>query len=351
MRIEQLTFSRFLAAISIVVFHFGMQTPPFNSEVISFLFSQANVGVSYFFILSGFVMIIAYSNRDKVSFIPYMKNRIARIYPVYFIAVILTLAKYVIADDSYSAFAIIGNITMLQSWFPDIALSLNFPGWSISVEMFFYMVFPFLLNRVFKKISFSKLLIYTVAFFTVSQFVFHIGINSSFYQPEPSSNHNLFFYFPLLHLSEFIIGNLAGLFFINKLKDIRKNFDLPILLLILATAFFLKYPMGMNYHNGLFAVLFVPMILFLAMNTGYITKISNRKPFVFLGEISYGVYILQWPVRLWLEGGLRKFGLTDPAVMFYPIVIGIIIAATISYKYIETPLRKKIKLLRLTKNR
>ena len=44
MRIEQLTFTRFVAAISIVIFHYGKDVPPFN--YLSFLFQQANIGVS-----------------------------------------------------------------------------------------------------------------------------------------------------------------------------------------------------------------------------------------------------------------------------------------------------------------
>jgi len=48
MRIEQLTFTRFLAAISIVIYHYGKNIFPFNHEITSFIFRQANLGVSYF---------------------------------------------------------------------------------------------------------------------------------------------------------------------------------------------------------------------------------------------------------------------------------------------------------------
>src|SRR6266481_3833483 len=91
MKIEQITFTRFLAAIAIVIFHFGRGIFPFNSEMISFLFAKAGVGVSYFFILSGFVMIIAYGKKSKISPLAYYKNRFARIYPVYLIAILLLL--------------------------------------------------------------------------------------------------------------------------------------------------------------------------------------------------------------------------------------------------------------------
>jgi peptidoglycan/LPS O-acetylase OafA/YrhL len=87
MRIEQLTFTRFIAAVSIVIFHFGSGRFPLNILYPQFIFKQANVSVSYFFILSGFVMIVAYHKNSNIDFIAYMKNRFARIYPVYFIAI------------------------------------------------------------------------------------------------------------------------------------------------------------------------------------------------------------------------------------------------------------------------
>jgi peptidoglycan/LPS O-acetylase OafA/YrhL len=60
MRAEQITFTRFFAALSIVVFHFGKNISPFNESSIKILFLQAHIGVSYFFLLSGFIMILAY---------------------------------------------------------------------------------------------------------------------------------------------------------------------------------------------------------------------------------------------------------------------------------------------------
>lgn len=92
MRIEQLTFTRFIAAIAIVIFHFGKESYLFNSDYVSFIFRQAHLGVSYFFILSGFVMIIAYGNKKNINFIEYIKNRLARIYPVYLLAIVLFLS-------------------------------------------------------------------------------------------------------------------------------------------------------------------------------------------------------------------------------------------------------------------
>ena len=64
MRLEQLTFTRFLAAIAVVTFHYGRGSVLMDNETLGLFFHQALYGVSYFFILSGFVMMIAYSNKE-----------------------------------------------------------------------------------------------------------------------------------------------------------------------------------------------------------------------------------------------------------------------------------------------
>src|SRR6478752_9903753 len=135
MRIEQLTFTRFLAASSIVVFHFGMNTFPFNHESVSFAFWSANYGVSYFFILSGFVMIVDYGDQPKINSLEYLKNRLARVYPVYAFAMLLMFVSLIVtkAENIYNG--ILLNVFLVQAWVPGKALSFNGAGWSLSVEM------------------------------------------------------------------------------------------------------------------------------------------------------------------------------------------------------------------------
>src|SRR5688572_3481996 len=131
MRIEQLTFTRFVAAISIVIYHFGDNTFPFNHPLFSPLFKQAYIGVSYFFFLSGFVMIIAYKNKLKINPFEYMKNRFGRIYPVYLVAILLMILYFNKINFSYDNNDFILNLLVLQAWVPGSALSINTPGWSL----------------------------------------------------------------------------------------------------------------------------------------------------------------------------------------------------------------------------
>jgi len=346
MRLEQLTFTRFLAAISIVVFHYGKNVFPFSHEAIGFLFQQANIGVSYFFILSGFVMMIAYNDKDKIDFLDYMKRRFARIYPVFFLAIIVLLIYFVILGKPIDYKGLILNITIVQSWIPGYALSFNGPGWSLAVEMFFYLSFPLLFNHFYKKYSYKKLIVPILIFFIGSQIALHFMRYSYFYNGFPSKSHDLTFYFPLMHLSEFLIGNLAGMFFLKGIKV--RNYDLPIIILIVFVSVLLKMNIGINYHNGMLAFVFIPMIILISANNGFVTRITNCKALVFLGEISYGIYILQKPVYSWVNGIMKYLNIDNSFVIFYTALSILVIFSAISYKFFEIPLRRLINKKRIT---
>ena len=348
MRIEQLTFTRFVAAIAIVIFHYGKGSFLFNNKMVSFIFEKANIGVSYFFILSGFVMIIAYHNNISINFFTYLKNRFARVYPVYFLAILLTLLIYMFKDIALIDLFL--NIIMLQAWIPGKALTVNFPGWSLSVELFFYISFPILFNYFYKK-GYKITTAFNIIFFwCISQLIFHFLLFNTFFVSPYSKTD--FLYNPLLHFNEFLIGNLAALFFLKKLKNKTGNYSIYIFLLLLFLIVSLRFPLGLNYHNGFLSILFVPLIILISLNRGKFNDILNRKLFVFLGEISFGIYILQRPVwKLFSTQLLEKYiGLdivTDFTLIFFIRFSGLILISSLSYVYFETPVRNKIKKMQL----
>lgn len=345
MRIDQLTFTRFVAAIFIVVFHFGGESFPFNRASLSFVISQANVGVSYFFILSGFVMVIAYGVKDKINSFEFLRNRLARIYPVYFLSLILLFIYYVsVLFAPISALDLMLDISLLKAWIPSKTTIFNSPGWTLSVELFFYILFPFLFNYFYRKPnSFKKLALPILLFWLISQLVLHGYLYSSLYKGYPSESHNFIYYWPLMHLNEFLIGNLAGLFFLQQKKESTRNYDWLILGMLILMLLALKYHGSLIFHNGLLAVLFVPFILLLSLNTGKITKLFKSKFLVFLGEISFGLYILQLPAYVFCMLFFDKAGIKDVTMRFYLFVIILLTFSSMTYAWIESPLREKIK--------
>ncbi|WP_158976400.1 acyltransferase [Cellulophaga sp. L1A9] len=343
MRLDQLTFSRFIAAIAVVIYHYGLEVYPFNLTPIQGLFKQGNIAVSYFFILSGFIMIIAYHKYKKIAFLAYIKKRFARIYPVYFLALIIVLAFKIYYHKDSQLGDLLLNLTMIQSWIPGKALSFNYPAWSLSVELFFYVLFPFLYNTFYSKIAFSKLVVPILSIFAISQLLFHWGIYSASYEGFPSKFHDFLFYFPPMHLAEFLIGNLAGIYFIKKLSSSEKNYDLIIFILFGLIPFVLFYNTDFIFHNGLLAVLFLPIIILMSANKGLLTTLSKYKPLVFLGEISYGIYILQSPIFAWTKAFLKDNQFTNETSKFYIATAVLILSSALCFIYIETPLRKILK--------
>ena len=342
MRIEQLTFTRFIAAIAIVIYHYGTDVFPFYLPYLAYIFKAADVGVSYFFILSGFVMIIAYGDKSRVDPAQYFKNRAARIYPVYLFALLLVTGYYMLRGWSLDPNAFALNLLVLQAWLPPYPLSLNYPGWSLAVELFFYALFPLLFNRFFTRTSLKKVAAIVFIIWAVSQVIFLLLLHSSFFKGFPSRSFDLLFYFPVLHLNQFLVGNVAGLVFKRYLPK-PKNYDVWIVALVIVLVALLRLPNPRIFHDGLLALLFVPFIFLVCLNTGVITSFFRSKPFVFLGEISYGVYILQYPAFLLAKDITELLHLQSKSVAFAVFLFLLLLMAGLSYLIIEVPLRNKIK--------
>ncbi len=342
MNTSQLTFTRFIAAIAIVIFHFGNRTFPFNSILLHPIISHANLGVSYFFILSGFVMMLAYGNKDKLNAKNYIMKRGARIAPVYYLALLMMFVYFFIRLKILKVPFIYApnitdtllNLTFLQAWIPEKAQTINTAAWSLSVEALFYISFPFLFNHLVKKYNNKHILMTAILFFVFSQVLFHYFIKH-FTNP-------LYYYFqPLFHLNEFVMGIAVGKIAIANHKQ-HNNF-LPLIgittLIILSLYFPIK---GLQYHNGMMAILFCPFIFLLTKDKSIISTIFTHKKLIWLGEISYSIYILQFPVFYFFTATISFFGFEYQQSWFFYYLVILIIVSGICYEMVEKPMRRRI---------
>ncbi|WP_428330106.1 acyltransferase family protein [Mucilaginibacter sp.] len=350
-KINQLTFTRFLAALFIVVFHYGKLATPFNKSILSNVFSNANVCVSFFFVLSGFIMVVAYHHLKKLNLKEYYINRFSRIYPVYFIALVLTI----VINNGWR-FDLTGtslHVLLLQSWVPRYTMVYNYPGWSLSVEAFFYLLFPLLYNYVYNKFRFNNIILAILAFFLISQVCIYLISNTLFDFPFPVNlESNFIHYFPLFHLNEFLAGNALGLLFIclikkNGFSSINRVKNIALILMCTVISLLVLYPnlrqsLEVNFHNGLFVLFFGPFILWLSLSKNKLTKLLAAKPLVFFGNISYDIYILQYPVFSLLIILNRKFNWGNTP-LFYLSLIVLIIASIGCHLVIEKPLLRLIR--------
>lgn len=354
MRIEQLTFTRYIAALTVVFFHYGITVFPANVPWLTPLLAAGPIAVSYFYVLSGFIMAIAYYRPDKqarpLNAKRYWWARFARIYPVYGLALLLMMAaKYQSSGSDPITVAL--SLSMLQAWIPSYPLSLNAPGWSLSVEAFFYLCFPLLLLWV-QRHHLSQLSIAAVVLWFVTQIGHTLLLNSANYTPH-GLLHDFIFYNPVLHLNTFMIGFVAGAWLQEgKLQALRaprlNRLALIGTTLLTAGVLIIRPPLmtysgiQFDYTNGLIAPLFLLLIILLALNTGKTRNALQHPWLVLLGEASFSLYILQKPVHGIYEKLMPASIDPQGALHFYLFLILLTSSALFSYWFFETPLRRFI---------
>ncbi|OKI00834.1 hypothetical protein A6A06_18145 [Streptomyces sp. CB02923] len=150
-RLPSLTGLRFVAAFLVFFFHLSVEKlyDDSTNPVLSKIFNPAGgVGVSFFFILSGFVL--AWSAKPNRSAREFWRRRLAKIYPNHLLLWVLTLPLLLWFGERVSAASGIANLALVQTWVPklDFFFSVNRPSWSLCCELFFYLMFPWLVRLV-----------------------------------------------------------------------------------------------------------------------------------------------------------------------------------------------------------
>jgi peptidoglycan/LPS O-acetylase OafA/YrhL len=348
LKLPQLTFTRFIAAIAIVFFHDQGHTFPFTNPSINYWVSYSDVFVSYFFVLSGFILVISSVREDKLT-IPkrsFWFNRFARIYPLYLFALLMYLGLSLSARTPNTKLSIdqfFFSTTLIQSWIPKHVMVYNYVSWSLSVEAFFYLIFPFLILTI-PKYRLSTVALCGVGLWAISLFAF-------VYFKSNSYSYLFTDYFPLLHVNTFIAGVIAGYFFIEYRQVFINNrkWLLSIFLLFSSVAIILianrNNFVRVYYHNGLFVPLFLSLILYLSSleDNSRLKRVLSNKALQYLGEISYGIYILQVAFLILIKGlNSRLFHLPQTAI-FYLYVLLLIVFCAICHELIEKNCRKILK--------
>gem|GEM_PF-4208853 len=138
-QLDELTSLRFAASIAIVLHHylFGLSV----EGVFGALIHRLYLGVDMFFILSGYILMHVYHDQirnGRFHLGDFLRNRIARIYPIHLASLLLALWLWGGITPGYE---ILTNVFLVQAWGPSGGLWLNFPAWSVSAEAFAYLLF------------------------------------------------------------------------------------------------------------------------------------------------------------------------------------------------------------------
>jgi peptidoglycan/LPS O-acetylase OafA/YrhL len=350
-RLDQLTFTRFWALLLVIYYHGGggvyfswINTFPFSS-----ILQSAPSAVSYLYVLSGFVMsIVYYQPNEKFDVLKYWTTRFVRIYPLYIISFLLVCYYYLDYMARIKPLKILVNIFVLQAWWPPYAQSFNYVSWSLTVEFFFYAVFPFFTMWAYH-VSTKKLIWISLALYASTQiihFILWIG-----YFPAWES---LLVYDPLFHLNSFIGGVVGGIWFLreehNKTVNQKLNFSLVLMSLglicgyIIASEVFQQLPHHLEPISGLLSPFFVLFIITLSLDKTGLSRIFSHRWLVTLGETSYALYILQVPVYWIYERALFSSNIGNPndvlSITYLPLMISVGLAV---YFYVDPPIRNWLK--------
>jgi peptidoglycan/LPS O-acetylase OafA/YrhL len=354
-KIESLTFLRFFAALIVVVFHFGRNTG-LAGYASPFIVAGPQM-VSLFFVLSGFVLMVSHYRKDNETLRDYYVTRIARIIPIYMLALLLSVCLYY-GSNNNNVTALLLNFTFLQSWFPPYPLSLNTPAWSLSVEAFFYLTFPFILSAIKKSnISWQSLMIVSFVFYFFTQAILSGLLGSEFYTGIRSTSHDLIYYFPPSHYCSFLLGISGGLIYSKHAEWFGRTGFLPFILFIVTLCInyiALQYPgilgglagFPLAYASSFYSLLFLFLVLSLAYSRNVITRIMSLPFLVLLGESSYSLYILQKPMYTIYTRYILKYISVhmeiSPDARFYIFVCLLIFISVMSFQFIEKPGKKII---------
>lgn len=348
--ISQLNFLRFFAAIAIVIFHFGQWSLPFTNALVKPFVLISNLGVTLFFVLSGFIMVHVYGDKlgkkiDKKLVTYYYRARIARIAPIYIISLLAIVLFNFYKKGLVDISSLFLQLSFLQAWVPGQALKLNFTGWSLSVEMFFYALFPFLIVYFAKKDIKKQLSITSLIWFVstaITTYIFFV------HTPTEALANNFMKFFPLFHLNSFIVGMAAGFWY----KRINKNitfWSVVALFLLCINPVLIDSSYNALQHNGLLAPLFAIVIIGVAQTKDVVARVLSFKPFVIGGDISYAIYILQVPVYRWIYElylYLNISTLLGEAGRFFVYLIILVLLSYISTYTIEKWGRARILMIK-----
>ena len=341
-KLDQLTITRFIAALSVVFFHGGQQLDIVRQFP---MLTAGPTAVGYFFVLSGFVMALAY-HRPGVpfDFRGYRLARFSRIYPVYILAFVLTCLHYLSILSKIKPPKVLANVFLYQAWIPDFALSFNIAAWSLSVEVFFYLLLPLLLLWAMRRPA--KEVIWVAAGFWVISQLLHSFLMTRL----GSGSENFLAYFPLFHLNTFVLGLTGGIWYLTYSSRLKVNQSLnlillfgslgTVLLLLTLRAYLPTFPHNISLDAGLLAPLFLLIVLTLALDTSRMSQGLSHPWLILLGDASYALYILHVPIRWLFEDLLRLAGQAIPfGTMFSIFLPLLIVLCVVVFKYIERPAR------------
>ncbi|MFE2142800.1 acyltransferase family protein [Streptomyces sp. NPDC059456] len=354
-RLPSLTGLRFPAALLVFFFHASLGVPWIRlfaddsaNDAFAKWASQAGaLGVTFFFVLSGFVL--TWSARDQDTMRAFWRRRFVKIYPNYVITWALALVTF--AAVMTKPWQAVVNLLMVQVWVPDFAtnFSVDPPSWSLGAEAIFYLAFPALFLFI-KKIDPARLKYWTAgvvaAIFLTPTLTYAVIPGGGMQMPGADGTSTVQYWFayvlPPVRLLDFALGILVAR---AVMAGRWRNIGMTWSALLLAVT----YGIAMNVEH-LYAqrsVTLVPIVLLIA---AVALRDAENKPtpfnnrfMIWLGEISFAFYLLHYIVLAYSRELLGDQLYSTPvaiALIAAQIVVAVLLSWAL-YAWVEAPITRR----------
>ncbi|MEY9182655.1 peptidoglycan/LPS O-acetylase OafA/YrhL [Bradyrhizobium sp. USDA 326] len=339
-RFVLLDFYRFIAALGVFIFHLknidkGI-SPAWNGSYGLF--------VDMFFILSGFVISYSYpaTSTGPRTYVRFLVRRIARIYPLHLLTLLIFAVLALVGISGPTSHAswldFLHNLLLVQAWGVTDHLSFNSPAWSISAELFCYVLFPPFMLLAGRVSPLALAIIVALCY----------GILAHAHLPiwqERSQMYGATFDFGMLRaLPSFLNGILLTVLF-RLSSDYRRK---PVA--FAGIALFAGSVLILNLYAkpDLAIILFSLAILVTATGESAFARFPGSDWLGRLGNTSYAIYMVHEVLLILLfKPAWHYFGLQPSMFPVFALVCCIIltVVADVTYHYVENPARKLINRL------
>jgi len=327
---------RAIAVLSVIFFHAGTK-----------LFSGGYVGVDIFFVISGYLItsiIVREIENGDFSVAKFYERRFRRILPALTVVVIVSIIPGVLFLNSQQLYDFSQSIVASSLFSSNILFYLEsgyFDGaieskpllhtWSLAVEEQYYIFFPLLMMLIAKKDprKYAKWLI-PLALISFSLCVISMDFN-------PSGT----FYLIPTRTWELLVGSLLAVNIFPEARNqyIRNYLSITGFLLTTFSIFF--YSSETKFPGAAAAIPTIGAALIIYSGIGgksFVGKLLSLKPIVFIGLISYSLYLWHWPVIVYTNHYLIvELSNFEVSVMLFVIFS----LSLFTWRYVETPFRKK----------
>lgn len=342
-----LTGIRAVAAYMVFLQHYFNHGTSFIQSiplVILNFFTEFHIGVTIFFMLSGFLIGYRYKNSITYNWSQYLLNRFARIYPVFFLLTTITFLYYTFFpydqfDSSLKVYLM--NITFVKPLFDEFKFTGIAQSWSLTVEEMFYLCAPVMILLL--KRTWRMIIIIPVILCLIGIIIYYLNITFGSYQL--LGDLDLIFSYTFFGRAfEFTLGVFIAIY-LEKITVKKVNLTyigifgilLSTYALMTVTSYYqiisVRHTYGQLISNIILPIVGIgPLLIGLITEQTIISKILSSKLFSILGKSSYVFYLIHMGVIYALIDSL-----TNSMIITF---LTLIILSIIIFRFIEEPLNK-----------